>query len=386
MTRFGGAVCLAALVAAFTFGFGFAGVPAGAVTVAYAAQTAQNPSGINTAEGLRAAFASQAAQLNTTFSLNVKTSLDIREILQNANLGLTACRWSYTYRVDARGNRIMTEYTQYNFTAEFRDDFRIARAYGNERLTRKLTAREREVMAKAQSILARLILPGMNDYEKALAIHDYVVLNARYTLTSDNPALKDALSKAEGVLLYGMGTCASYAGSVYLLLNMAGIECLYVSGTGTNGAGVREGHAWNKAKLGGEWYNIDATWDDPVPDKAGAVSRAFFCVTDAELARTHGWDAGVFPQAATATAYNYYVYNNLYASGYEEFKAIITAALLRQKGQPSLSVRLYVENYDRDAYGLGFISNIVPGSYTLTYTLMKDARGEFFLEVVPRRA
>lgn len=58
-------------------------------------------------------------------------------------------------------------------------------------------------------------------------------------------------------LLQGKCVCAGYADILRNALSLVGIESLYVSGI------AKEGHAWNKVKLDGEWYNVDVTWDSP---------------------------------------------------------------------------------------------------------------------------
>ncbi len=57
-----------------------------------------------------------------------------------------------------------------------------------------------------------------------------------------------------------------------LLLEEVGIECKYVTGVSVHDGKAGGGHAWNMVKLDNEWYNLDATWDDPVSDRNGAES------------------------------------------------------------------------------------------------------------------
>ena len=42
-------------------------------------------------------------------------------------------------------------------------------------------------------------------------------------------------------------------------------------------------HVWNLLKIDGQWYHMDVTWDDPVPDQPGIVIYTHFLMTDSEL-------------------------------------------------------------------------------------------------------
>ncbi|MBB3112222.1 hypothetical protein FHS18_004308 [Paenibacillus phyllosphaerae] len=189
-------------------------------------------------------------------------------------------------------------------------------------LTPSITdTRVQTIYEEAHTVLAKIIRPGMSDYEKELAIHDYLVLNTVYDEDNYNQGTvpKDSYS-AYGALILGIAVCQGYANAANLMLNLAGIEAHIVTGT-VNG----EAHAWNKVKLGGEYYNLDVTWDDPVPDIAGRVDYGYFNVTDEELRQDHSWKDSL-PEAA-ATAFNYYVMNGLVAESREEFVDRINRAI-----------------------------------------------------------
>ena len=63
------------------------------------------------------------------------------------------------------------------------------------------------------------------------------------------------------------------------------------------GIGNGGGHAWNKVKVDGSWYNIDLTWDDPVSSRP-ILSYDYFLVSDAVMKKDHSWaDYGVWPAA-----------------------------------------------------------------------------------------
>lgn len=59
-----------------------------------------------------------------------------------------------------------------------------------------------------------------------------------------------------GGLIKGTCVCAGYSDILYNCLNTVGIEACKITGKTEE-----EGHAWNKVKLDGVWYNVDLTWD-----------------------------------------------------------------------------------------------------------------------------
>lgn len=147
-------------------------------------------------------------------------------------------------------------------------------------------------------ILGNVLSGIQNDYEKVKAIHDYLVKHTKYDY--DNylaNTIPDESHTIVGALLLQTAVCEGYAKAVQFLLNDVGIESLFVTGMG-NG----EGHAWNKVKVNGSWYNLDATWNDPVPDRPGKVSYQYFLVTDKHLARDHQWEQVSLP-VANSTKY-----------------------------------------------------------------------------------
>ena len=137
-----------------------------------------------------------------------------------------------------------------------------------------------------------------NDYEKIRALHDYIVLNTRYDVENipERTHPIEAYS-AYGALINGVAVCDGYTRAFRYLLNEVGIENHYVSGV----AGSGGGHAWNIVKLDGEWYHVDTTWNDPIPDRPRRVRYKYFLVSD-ETLRTYDpgrtWDEDI-PEATS---------------------------------------------------------------------------------------
>ncbi|KZL89742.1 transglutaminase domain-containing protein [Clostridium magnum] len=131
---------------------------------------------------------------------------------------------------------------------------------------------------KIREILAGLITVDMNEFQKEKAIHDYIVKNVAYDET------KDKYSDYDG-LFNGKTVCQGYALLNYKMLTMAGIKTRIVIGI-AGGAP----HGWNMVNIKDNWYHVDCTWDDPIPDIQGRVNNGYFNVTDDAIEKDHSWD------------------------------------------------------------------------------------------------
>lgn len=153
--------------------------------------------------------------------------------------------------------------------------------------------RDSGVRTKAvDRVVAECITSGMSDFEKALALHDWLINNADYSSTR-------TFFGAEGVLVYGEGVCQSYTDAYAMLLDKVGISHKAVVSSSMD-------HTWNLVQLDGEWYHVDVTWDDPV---GGPERHIYFGLTDELMAQDHTWDNADSLPAATGTRYQYGVDN-----------------------------------------------------------------------------
>lgn len=98
-------------------------------------------------------------------------------------------------------------------------------------------------------------------YDKAKAIHDWIVLNHFY----DNDSLGGTRKRQDAVAVmeYGMAVCEGYANLACALIRNCGIEVKFILSTSIN-------HGWNHVNVGTAdnpaWRLLDCTWDDPVGD------------------------------------------------------------------------------------------------------------------------
>ena len=147
-------------------------------------------------------------------------------------------------------------------------------------------------------------------FEKELAVHDWLVLNCAYDYDNyQHNTIPWESYSPRGLFCNGKAVCQGYAESFKLCMDILGIPCVIVTGTGNGGA-----HAWNAVELDGEWYMVDVTWDDPVPDTPGRVGYAYLNLTDEKMSRDHAYTSSV---TANGTKYYYYAQQENYFTSEE---------------------------------------------------------------------
>jgi len=213
------------------------------------------------------------------------------------------------------------------------------------------------VEMNAQEIVAAIEKNARTDVEKIKAVNDYIVANTAYTEQT-----KSSPHSAYTVLAEHGGVCQGYALLAHTLLQKLGFETQYIVGY----VG-QEGHAWNLIKLDGQWYHLDTTWNDPVPDRKGAIRYQYFLVDDRTMARDHTWIANDYPKA-TSTLYSYYqdidfpaqVGNQIFYSSISDDNKLYVLDITTGKAQRVTKTRalyivyadgwLYFSNYSHGAY------------------------------------
>ena len=141
------------------------------------------------------------------------------------------------------------------------------------------------IMSLAQQITEEV----GDDYNKALAIHDWVCDNISYDRDVLYKRVERGDTSAIGVLSTRRSVCEGYANLTAALLRAAGIPAKKVSGyaLGSTAADTfpadaldRTGdtnHAWNEAFVGGRWIILDTTWDSDNAYEYGKVVSSCGC-------------------------------------------------------------------------------------------------------------
>lgn len=222
------------------------------------------------------------------------------------------------------------------------------------------SAEEITVLQKRIDEVVPKYLEGIDDsmsaYDVALRMHAKVISSVDYDMIALNkqqqeggPAKDkiDYLRTICGVLLDGKAVCEGYARAMQYLLQKCGIECAEVAGHIRKDTGEFDGaHAWNILKIDGDYYHLDATWDDGSNTvqtvKSTDLGFDYFCITTDELMRTR--DTDLCPTdlpVCNATRGNYYYHNDLVLATYDldKIKAIAQSAAENKRSSFTLKCK-----------------------------------------------
>lgn len=130
-----------------------------------------------------------------------------------------------------------------------------------------------EFGTRAEDILDRA-LEFDTDYERLRYVHDWIVENTDYSKTGE---LYE--SEADGPVASGKALCEGYSKAFMYFAQKLGYPCICSVGT----ANLEE-HMWNMIKIGGKWYNVDVTWDDPTNAEP---RHDYFLINDAQIRLDH---------------------------------------------------------------------------------------------------
>ena len=109
-----------------------------------------------------------------------------------------------------------------------------------------------------------------NTYKDVKRIHDFLVDNIDYDENSESIGTYSIY----GALVEKKCVCECYTRAFKYLADSVGIKSLIMQGTATNNQGKSEKHAWNAVSVGGIWYLLDATWDDPIVVGRGVILQS----------------------------------------------------------------------------------------------------------------
>lgn len=206
----------------------------------------------------------------------------------------------------------------------------------------------------ASEKLIRGIDSSWSDYKKALIIHDRLAANCRYY----SKGLKSYT--AYNIIVSHKGLCEGYSRAYCHLLSLVGVDSKTINNES-------QGHCWNMVKLGGYWYHVDVTADDPMPDTCGYIRHKFFLLTDSGLRSAddgihNGYKSDLTYDSqfvCSSSKYNGYFFRNItsqivYINGAfyymnNKYKGKYNSALIKRNG--SKKVIKVIKDVWKNSYG-----------------------------------
>ena len=250
-------------------------------------------------------------------------------------------------------------------------------AYNNH--ANNLEESKETFLAAADAILKRLPSDG-SDFDKELYLHDALITKVTYDINTVSE------QNAYGALIDGRAVCAGYAFAFQYLLMRAGIESFYVTGTSHG-----ENHAWNIAKIDGDWYYVDPTWDDPV-GSTYSPHYAYFNLTTSAMGVDHqvDTDRNVTLPECTATKGFYHNVKGTVVSTTDSDLISKVACLLQCSGEarlyftdddPAAAYSWYKANINQIIQEIGVTGSCSYGYSSLDHEIIFILTGNYTLTV-----
>lgn len=180
------------------------------------------------------------------------------------------------------------------------------------------------------------------DYDKVLTIFRYIIDHTDYQKVDSNSIVN--------VMVNGSGLCGCYAMTTQYLLNRVGVDCTYVRGMAHG-----EDHAWNLVWLDGNPCWLDTTWGDPVfegGNPGDGPCYDYFCITTADLLRTHIVEDTIPIPDCVCEDYNYYRRSGQYFDAYDRSALVYPVEQAILRGEKQISLRFSDGAYPAAKEGL----------------------------------
>ena len=148
---------------------------------------------------------------------------------------------------------------------------------------------EKWVVGEIRRLLKQITHTKMSAVEKVVAVHDYIIRAYDYEMqTQGSPfTVYTFMHEKQGV-------CMAYALLFEKMMEELGIPCYYVVGKADGESDL--GHAWNMVQLDGEWYHVDATWNDlGTRTSMHEIRYRYFLRSDEFFKRDHQWNLDHYP-------------------------------------------------------------------------------------------
>lgn len=265
-------------------------------------------------------------QLSTSFSpLNKELTLTIQyKNVNNDNTKSLYTQYSISYYTQhdslnlkineaprSDGFKLFIDDVSNTFEVSTSEQLYYVLEHGYRPIIKEENTELKNLYNKMRKVLQDINNDEMTDYEKVLAIYEWLVMNVTYDrvalqLSSDPNVSNFHSFYLEGVFDDNLAVCDGISKALVCLCNMEGIPAIRVTGTG------RQNHAWNKVCINNSWYVVDATSGGSIiNDTFEVLTHRFFMITDENFSAIYQEDGKYYPDFVANGVYDYYD-NNYY--------------------------------------------------------------------------
>jgi len=121
----------------------------------------------------------------------------------------------------------------------------------------------------------------LDEKGKELFIHDFIVENVKY-----DKLKKEYSHEIIGALGNGVAVCEGMAKAVKILCDELNVWCIIALSEANPDKGIKYRHAWNVVRIGGQYYHLDATFDNTL-SKEDTVRYDYVNLSDKQIYRDH---------------------------------------------------------------------------------------------------
>ncbi|MBR4622136.1 MAG: hypothetical protein IKO44_01220 [Ruminococcus sp.] len=212
-------------------------------------------------------------------------------------------------KIDELSNKIddlTKKFADYDFGGdvhEIYDDTAVVEAFKAKDPSNLTDKKDKYIYDGLVKAYDEIIKDGMSDYEKELAVYDYIFYGTRFDKSNlapiDMDDGEDNSHNPYGFFHDHSTICVGNATTFKLFMDVLGIDCEIIHST------EQGEHAWDIVKIDGDWYHVDITFDGGNTKPA----YSFFNVTDATKSQGgYPWDPADFHEC-NSTKYNYAIMN-----------------------------------------------------------------------------
>lgn len=130
------------------------------------------------------------------------------------------------------------------------------------------------------SVLAEILTPGMDTYDKVKACYDWLIKHTVYK----NPGHEGSgyWDCAYQVFRDGKGTCNCYSAAFAAMMRRIGLNCYVGKGVTSANSGGMTGHEWAFIEIDGKTYVFDPQVEDAIADRTSSkeIQYVRFCLSE----------------------------------------------------------------------------------------------------------